>query len=77
MEIELQLDVQRVYYNGALLTEKSWTEGLSGGGALDIGTVDLFANGATSIYYDTLSLMPYGPSATENTTWSGIKAQFK
>jgi len=65
-------DWTQVYYNGTLLDDPAladhpvlgggyrWTGGISGGGggALDIGAVDLFANGATSVYYDNMSLVP-------------------
>ena len=57
-EIDLDADWMEFYYGGVLLSAKSWTEGVSGGGALNIGAVDLFANGATSIYYDNMSLVP-------------------
>jgi hypothetical protein len=55
--IDLDTDWQQFYYDGQLLFEGSWTEGLSGGGILNIGAVDLFANGASSVYYDDLSLV--------------------
>lgn len=58
VEIDLDADWQEFYYGGQLLTAKSWTEGVSGGGALNIGAVDLFANGATSVFYDDMSLVP-------------------
>ena len=58
VDIDLDADVQTFYYGGEMLYSKSWTEGVSGGGALNIGALDLFANGATSIYYDDLSLVP-------------------
>lgn len=62
----------QVYYNGTLLDDPalpdhpdlgggySWTGGVfgQGGGLLNIGSVDLFANGATPVYYDDLSLVP-------------------
>jgi len=58
--INLDNDTQYFYYDGTLLTNKSWTEGVSGGGVLDIAAVDLFANGASTIYYDDISLRyPY------------------
>lgn len=57
-EIDLDADVVDLYYDGQLLSSKSWTEGLSGGGALNIAAVDLFANGASSIYYDDMALIP-------------------
>lgn len=55
-EIDLDANTQSFFYNNQLLLTKSWTEGVSGGGASDIGAIDLFANGASSIYYDDLSL---------------------
>ena len=57
-EIDLDADVQDIYYDGSLLSSKSWTDGVSGGGALNIGALDLFANGASPIYWDDLSLVP-------------------
>ena len=56
VQIDFDADMQYVYYDGDLLTQKSWTEGVSGGGALNLGAVDLFANGATSMYYDSFTL---------------------
>ena len=32
--------------------------GGGGGGVLDIGAVDLFANASTPVYYDDMSLVP-------------------
>ncbi len=58
VEIDLDADSQTFYYGGSELYTKSWSEGVSGGGALNIGAVDLFANGASSIYYDNMSLVP-------------------
>jgi hypothetical protein len=56
VEIDLFNDVQRFYYGDDLLYEVTWTDGVSGGGILNIGAVDLFANGASAVYYDDLSL---------------------
>ncbi len=61
VEIDLDADMQSFYYGGDLLYTSSWTDGLSGGGALNIGAVDLYANGASAIYYDDLSLQPFEP----------------
>jgi len=58
VDIDLDADTQSIYYDGALLSSKSWTDGVSGGGALNIGAVDLFANGASPVYYDDISLTP-------------------
>ncbi|GAB4578791.1 MAG: hypothetical protein Fur0022_15280 [Anaerolineales bacterium] len=56
VEIDLDANTQDFYYNNQLLYSGTWTEEVSGGGALNIGAVDLFANNATSVYYDDLSL---------------------
>jgi hypothetical protein len=54
--IDLDDDWTRVYYDDELVTEYPWTGGVlgEGGGALDIAAVDLYANGASSVYYDDL-----------------------
>lgn len=57
VEIDLDADSQTFFYGGTELYTKSWTEGVSGGGALNIAAVDLFANGASSVYYDNMSLL--------------------
>ncbi len=58
VEIDLDANNQDFYYDDQLLHSFSWTEGISGGGALNIGAVDLFANFASSVYYDDISLCP-------------------
>ncbi|MCB9865506.1 MAG: M4 family metallopeptidase [Phycisphaerales bacterium] len=57
VEIDLDANTQTLFYDGELLTKRSWTDGLSAFGVPDIAAVDLFANGGTSIYYDDLSLV--------------------
>ena len=56
--IDLELDLFRFYYNEQLLIEKKWTAGPSneGTGILNIGAVDLYAYGASEVYYDAMSL---------------------
>jgi hypothetical protein len=56
VEIDLDQDEQTVYYAGAPLLTKGWTDGVAPGGALNIGAVDLYAAGASSVYYDDLVL---------------------
>jgi N-acetylneuraminic acid mutarotase len=57
VEIDLDADTQTVFYGGDLLFTGSWTEGMSGSGALNIAAVDLYAgSGASAIYYDDISL---------------------
>jgi hypothetical protein len=60
--IDLDSDWHEVFYNGQFLAEKEWTAGPNNAmdGILNIGAVDLFANGATNVYYDDLSLEKVG-----------------
>ena len=76
VEIDLDADSQTFYYGGDFLYTKSWTDGVSGGGALNIEAVDLFGNGARTVYYDDLSLMP-AVVATETKSWSEIKSLYR
>lgn len=62
VEIDLAANSHSFYYNNQLLFSGSWTEGLSGGGALNIAAVDLFANGASAVYYDDMSLIGPAPA---------------
>jgi hypothetical protein len=62
LEIDLEGDNQAFYYDNQFLYQGSWAEGVSGGGILNIGAVDLFANGASSVYYDDLSLVQSIPN---------------
>jgi hypothetical protein len=55
-EIDLDADTQTFYYAGEILFTDSWTEGMTGGGAKNIAAVDLFADGASSVFYDDVSL---------------------
>lgn len=77
VEINLVTDIQRIYYGGQLLSEKSWVDGVSGGGAVNIACVDLYGNNADSVYYDDMSLEPMAPTPVESSTWGQIKATFK
>ncbi|MCB9135042.1 MAG: hypothetical protein H6636_06425 [Anaerolineales bacterium] len=65
VEIDLDADTQTFYYNNQPLFTDTWTGHVSGGGIAAIGAVDLFANNATSAYYDDLSLMPPPPPACD------------
>jgi subtilisin family serine protease len=57
VDIDLLSDAQSFYYGGNLLYTASWTDENTGAGALNIGAVDLFANGASVIYYDDMGLV--------------------
>ncbi len=65
VEIDLINDNQAFYYGDDLLFEGSWTDGMSGDGILNIGAVDLFANGASSVFYDDLSLVEAVPEVCD------------
>jgi len=58
IEIDLDGDWLEIYYDDELLVEKEWSATVqnTGGGPLAIAAVDLFANLASSIYYDDMSL---------------------
>jgi hypothetical protein len=64
-KIDLDNDIQTFYYNDDLLYQDSWTDHVSGNGLLNIGAVDLFANNASSVYYDDLSLVEVVPGPCE------------
>jgi len=63
--IDLDNDNQMFYYDGRLLYSGSWIEGVSGGGIAAIGAVDLFANGASEVYYDDISLVETCSASTD------------
>jgi len=58
LEIDLTNDTCAFYYGGQLLYQGTWTGEVSGGGINNLAAVDLFANSATPIYYDDISLAP-------------------
>jgi PKD repeat protein len=67
--IYLDSDWLKIYYNEILLDEHVYTDTVhgTGGGSLNIAAVDLFANGATPIYYDDMEIgnwiLPIFPDA--------------
>jgi PKD repeat protein len=64
--IDLDSDMMDVYYDNELLISKAWTAGPNnqGDGVLNIAAVDLYASGASPVYYDDISLVPYTDSLT-------------
>ena len=62
VEIDLDGDWMDIFYGGDLLASHAYTDTVqgTGGGTLNIAAVDLFANGATPVYYDDISLLPPG-----------------
>ena len=61
--VEFDLDLQEIYYNGQLLSAKSWVDGVSGGGQARIHAVDLWADTLVNVdvYYDDMSLLEIDP----------------
>lgn len=61
--IDLDTDWLQIWYNGVLLTEHAWTDTIqgTGGGTLNVAAVDLYANGATSVYYDDMFFPFWSP----------------
>lgn len=58
--IDLDLDVQTFYYGGTELYSGSWTDQFPDQGVpgiLNIGSIDLFANGGTTVFYDNISIV--------------------
>ena len=58
IEIDLATDTQSIFYDNQHIITKSWTDGLTGGGELNIAAVQLRAGNTTQVYYDDLSLLP-------------------
>lgn len=61
VEIDLDNNTQTFYYDGQVLFAGTWTNEVSGGGIANIAAVDLYANGASAVYYDNISLMAPPP----------------
>jgi hypothetical protein len=55
--INLTTDTQTVFYNGTQLFTGPWSTHLGPEGVLAIRAVDLFANNASSVFWDDLSLI--------------------
>ena len=79
VEIDLDADQQRFYYDGNVLVTKSWRNGVSGGGLQNIAAVDLYGNNASPIYYDNLSLLSGSSTAlvsSSNPSERGLNVTF-
>ena len=85
-EIDLDTDWLQIWYNGTLLAQHAWTDTVqgTGGGTFNVAAVDLFANGATSVYYDDMVFPywtppvfvdaggPYSGYVNENISFTGL-----
>jgi subtilisin family serine protease len=64
LDVDLDADMQTFSYNGTVVFSGSWTgqypdQGVPG--ILNIGAIDLFANGASAVYYDDIQIAPASP----------------
>src|SRR5690606_24051547 len=61
LDVDLDSDMQTFTYNGVEVFSGSWTGQYPGQGVpgiLNIGSIDLFANGASAVYYDDIAISP-------------------
>ena len=77
VEIDLTMDLQMIFYDGQMLASQSWTNGQSGGGDLNIDTIDLFSNGGSSIFWDDFMIEEVVATPVEEKTWGGVKDMFR
>jgi hypothetical protein len=81
VEIDLEADWFTFYYDGDVLVEKAWTATPNNDftGFKVISAVDLYANAASPVYYDDMSLEGEAPPAADldcegSLTWTDINA---
>ena len=69
----LTADTASVFYNDTLLYSGTWSSHILAGGALSVRAVDLFANTASSAFYDDISLsnLPFtdGFESSDTAAW--------
>jgi len=59
--INLDADTQEIFYGGDLLSAKGWSDGSGAGGTTTLAAVDLWANTASAVFWDDLSLVELDP----------------
>ncbi|NOR66439.1 MAG: hypothetical protein GQ528_03685 [Woeseiaceae bacterium] len=77
--IDLDNDLLEQYYNGELFSSRAWVFS----GTSQIQSIDLYGNGASSVYYDDIKIAAplgaYGPEPADGAlhaaTWANIKWQ--
>lgn len=55
--IDLDNDTQEFWYGSTLVYSGTWSDEVSGGGSVAIAAMDLFANGASPVYYDDIKIV--------------------
>jgi hypothetical protein len=64
IDVDLDADTQTFSYNGTVVYSGSWSNQFpeqTTPGIAEIGAIDLFANGATEVYYDNIQIAPATP----------------
>ncbi len=62
LQLDLDADTGAFFYNNVQLYSGSWSAQFPGGGGVKaLKALDLFANGASVIYYDDIKIEPTGP----------------
>jgi hypothetical protein len=66
VNVNFDIDWMEILINDVLLAEHEWTAGVQGlyDGTLCLASVDLFADGSTTVYYDDMSWLPAGEELT-------------
>lgn len=81
--IDLDADYYEIYYNNELLMYKLWTAGPIDdyAGILEIQCLNLYAHGASALYYDDFNLSAFIPksdlNATGNLNWRNVEPSEK
>jgi len=73
VEFDLTADTLVAYYNNQEVTNGPWKRDPTS--ALNLDCVDLYANLASPVYYDDMSLQPAGPSCEPDITTGAIAGQ--
>jgi len=72
--IDLDQDWVDMYYDGQLLDYREWTGGpnaMPGDGDLNIACLDIFADGASVVYWDDIYIRPFGSEPKADLVASG------
>ena len=77
VEIDLDADLQTVFYDNQRLFADSWTGHVGDPGILQIAALDLFSNGGSPIYWDDIILAGPDVVAAERTSWGELKSSYR